>query len=435
MAQANSTNKSNVLRDQYGDALQEMTLSADPYRSKVKKDTGGFGGGPNVANGRIVVVRISQSVGTSHVYARALANKNPAAEARFVVLPKPIYHPFALTGLYIRQAKGKPTALIKGVEDEQKSAFRDLNKILDAEAWGNVGGSIGQIDTSTNLATNTLVFRNARALFGRYSKGQKIVFALDNGTAVSPLGLLGTGPDTPTILTILTVNESTNTITVGDVNGAATVLNSVPGITTAAFVFLDGFYAVSCSGKQGWNPITAPTPGENFQGVDRSVAPSFLSGWRTVSPGVGSMESTCIDAMTLGAQAETGTSDAFLNLFDWSRIVKEVGVKYVRDASDGKQGMGAKGLEVYGPRGSSTLVGLNLVPQGNAWMGEASADSQVSEGECPDVLDEDGAGMLRKVQNDDAYQGDLGGYVNFLPNDDTNKMGPGAWVIITWPTT
>lgn len=433
MAQANSTNKANILRDVYGDELQEMTWSDDPYFQGLKKDTSGFGGGPNVTNGRVVVVRISQSIGTAHVYARALANKNPAAERRFTIGPKPIYHPYQLTGLYIRQAKGKPNSLIKGLEDEQRSAMRELKKRLEFCSWSDAGGSIGQLDTTTNLATGTLIFRNARALFGQYFQGQKITFALDNGTGPAPAGELGPAPGSPTVLTILTVNEVTNTVTVGDVNGNPTTLNTVPGITTAAFVFFDGSYAIAPSGKRAWNPVTAPTPGDSFFGVDRSVSVNLLSGWRQTASA--SMELTAIDAMTLGAQAESGMGQCYANLFDWGRFAKEVGVKYVRDSGDGKQGMGAKGIECYGPRGTTVVTGSNLVPQGNAWMGEKEADMMLSEGDCPDTLDEDGMGMLRKVANDDAYQGDLGGYLNFLPNDTKNKMGPGAWVIITWPTT
>lgn len=417
----------------YGDELQEMTWGASPYRRDITKKTEGFGGGPNSTNGRVVVVRISQSIGTTHVYARSIANKNPANERRFTVLPKPVYHPYQLTGLYIRQARGKPESLIKGLEDEQRSAMRELNKQLDRMAWGDAGGSIGQIDTSTSLSTNSLVFRNARALFGQYFLGQKIVFSSDNGTGTSPVGLRGTSADTPTVLIISAVNETTNTVTVTDINGAATTLNSVPSITTSDFVFFDGTYALSPTGKRGWNPVTAPTAGDNFLGVDRSVAVNYLSGWRQTASA--NMETTAIDAMLLQAQAESdsGNSKLYLNGFDWNRLAKEVGVKYIREASDGKQGVGAKGIELYGMQGTTTAFGDNLCPQGNAWMGDPSADMQLSEGECPDVLDEDGQ-TLRKVQNDDAYQGDLGGYLNFLPNDDVNKMGPGAWTIITWPT-
>ena len=425
MAQANSTNKQPILRFVYGDELQEMTWSKDPYRQDVKKDTSGFG------EGKIIVVRISQSVGTTHVYARSLANKNPAAERRFTVPAKPVYHPYQLTGYFIRQAKGKPNSLMKGLEDEQRSAMRELNKRIDFMAWSNAGGSIGQIDAAVNLATNVLTFRNQRALFGQYFLGQKIVFSSDNGTGTSPAGLRGTGPDTPTVLTILSVDETLNRVTVGDVNGGPALLNSVPSITVNDFIFFDGSYTLAPSGKTAWNPVTAPTVGDSFFGVDRSVAVNYLSGWRVV--GTGSMENTLIDAMVMGAQSESSMEQCYANMFDWGRLIKELGVKYNRQPSDRRQGVAGKGIEVYSPNGTTMVSGSNLVPQGSAWMGEPEADMQLSEGECPDILDEDGMGALRKVANDDAYQGDLGGYLNFCPNDDKNKMGPGGWTIISWP--
>lgn len=430
MAQSNSTNRANILRDIYGDELQEMTWSADPYRRGLKKDTSGFGGGPNVANGRIVVVRISHETGTAHVYANSLVNKGPAAERRFTVNPKPVYKNYQMQGLIIRQARGKPNSLFKGLEDTQKDAMRVLNKQLDRMSWSNAGGSWAQVDLTTNLATNQLILRNRRVLFGQYFTGEKIVFSVDNGTGAAPAGVRGTTPTTPTVLTILSVNERTNTATIGDVNGAPALLNSVPGITTSDFVFFDGTYSLAPSGKQGWNPVAEPVPGDSFHGVDRSVAVSWLSGWR--SGAAASMEETLIDAMITGEQSESTLGQTYANTFDWGRLLKELGVKNERTPG-GKQGTGARQLVVYGPRGETAVTGSNLVPQGNAWMGEEEADMQLSEGDCPDVLDEDGMGALRKVANDDAYQGDLGGYLNFLPNDTKNKMGPGAWVIITWP--
>lgn len=426
MAQANSTNKQPLLRFVYGDELQEMTWSKDPYRQDLKKDTSGFG------EGKIIVVRISQSIGTAHVYARALANKNPASERRFTVTAKPMYHPYQLTGYFIRQAKGKPNSLMKGLEDEQKSAMRELNKRIDFMAWSDAGGSIGQIDSAVSLATNILTFRNLRGLFGQYFAGQKIVFSSDTGTAAAPAGLRGTTPDTPTVLTILTVDETLNRVTVGDVNGNATTLASVPGITVNDFIFFDGSYTLAPSGKRGWNPVTAPTVGDNFFGVDRSVSVNYLSGWRVT--GTQSMENSLIDAMVLGSQSESSMEQCYANKFDWGRLVKELGVKYNRQPSERRQGLGGKGIVVYSPDGETMVSGSNLCPQGTSYLGDPEADMMLSEGECPDILDEDGMGALRKVANDDAYQGDLGGYANFCPNDDSNKMGPGGWTILSWPS-
>jgi hypothetical protein len=42
--------------------------------------------------------------------------------------------------------------------------------------------------------------------------------------------------------------------------------------------------------------------------------------------------------------------------------------------------------------------------------------------------------VLMRNPEADNYQSRLGGDYNFLPADTDKKLGPGGWVIITWPT-
>jgi hypothetical protein len=417
MAAANQTNKISILRRLYGDDYANHMWSADPYLADITKDTSGFG------EGRYVVVRTGQVSGTSPSFARAVANQNPASEQRFFVTERTIYTVFSLTGLFLRKAKGKPNSLIKGYDSEARSAMYDFKQMLARASWGDVGGMLGTIASTVTLASNQLTFRNVAALFGTNPLGKRIAFSSGTGAEASPPAMRGIAGE-PTLLTITGVNFSTNTVTTD------ALLNTVPGITVNDNVFFDGFYAQSMTGKRGWNPITAPTGGDSFFGIDRSSNVEFLSGWRQASSGL--REMTLIDAMTLAAEAGTDTLKCYANLRDWAALVKEVGAKYIRDAGDGKQGMGAKGLEVYGPNGSCIVVGSNLVPQGNAWLGDPSCDQLLSEGEIPDILNEDKVGPLLRAADNDEYQSRLGGYANFLPNDTKGKLGPGGWVIITW---
>lgn len=421
MANANATNKISILQRMYGPDLIEHQFDRDPYAQEMKKDTGGFG------EGRHVVIRVSQIGGFGPDFARALANKKPEGEKRFFVTEKKLYGLFGIDGLFMRKAKGKPNSLIRGFDGGMRSALRRCYAELDRQMWGDAGGSIGQLSASTTLASTTALFRTAKALFGLYGVNARIAFSVDSGTGTSPAGLRGPAPDAPTLLDVVGESWDANTYT------TTQLLNTVPAITLNDFVFFDGYYANAMTGKRGWNPILAPTAGESFFGVDRSVAPELLSGWR--APAQSNMEITALNALTEAARAtisQTGMR-IYANLTDWQRLVVELGAKYMRQPSDSKQVAGAKGIEVYGPKGTATVFGSNLVPPGNAWLGDPKSDTLLSEGPIPDVLDEDGLGKIVRSPTDDSYDTRLGGYANPIPNDSKGELGPGSWVIITWP--
>ncbi|HEX6831518.1 MAG TPA: hypothetical protein VF090_08245 [Methyloceanibacter sp.] len=420
MANANATNKLSILQRMYGPDMAEHEFDRDPYSQEMKKDTGGFG------EGRHIVVRTSQIGGFGPDFSRALANKKPAGEKRFFVTEKKLYGLFGIDGLFMRKAKGKPNSLIKGFDGEMRSALRRCYAELDRQMWGDAGGTLGQLSASVTLASTTVLFRTAKQLFGIYGTNARIAFSSDNGTGTSPAGLRGPAPDVPTLLDVVGESWDANTMT------TTQLINTVPGATVNDFVFFDGYYASAMTGKRGWNPVTAPTAGDSFFGVDRSTSPQLLSGWRATAQA--SRELTAINALTLAAQAGVMASGLriYANLIDWQALVIELGAKYQRQPTDSKQVAGAKGIEVYGPKGTATVFGSNLVPAGNAWLGDPKSDTLLSEGPIPDVLDEDGLGKIVRSPTDDSYDTRLGGYANPIPNDSRGELGPGGWVIITW---
>lgn len=426
MSNATSANSVSILQRLYGEDLAEHEFDEDPYVKEMKKKTTGYG------EGRHVVVRVSQVGGVGPTFAIALANKKPTGEKRFLVSPKRMYVTFGLDGLFFRQAKGKPNSLIRGYDGQLRSAMRNAMAERDRLMWGDAGGSIGQLSASTTLASTTALFRQPKSLFNFYPTNRRITFSVDNGTPTSPAGERGVA-GVPTALTVTGTDFLAGTNQAGSVTTDA-LLNTVPSITVNDFVFYEGYYGATMSGKRGWCPVTAPTAGDNFFGVDRSTDPQLLSGWRQTAKS--NFEFTAISAMALAAQANVVGNGLriYANTEDWVKVVNELGAKYEREPTDSKQVAGAKGIEVYGPRGTATIFGSNLVAPGNAWLGDPKSDTLLSEGEFPDILDEDGLGKIVRSPTDDSYDTRLGGYANQVPNDSKNELGPGGWVIITWPT-
>lgn len=420
---ATNSSNANLLRRLFGPELINMMWKDDPYLAGVKKVTTGFG------EARAIVVRVSEVAGVGGSFVIALKNQNPTGERKFLVTERSIYSVFSMKGSFLRKMRGKPNSLLTGYQSQASSALRDFKKVMEHAAWNDVGGTLGQISTSTNLSTNVLVFRNARALFGLNMLGKRVTVSTDTGAGSSPAGELNAG-GVPYTGVVTAVDELANSITILGDNGGATLSAAFPNINTNCYVFIEGFYALSLTGKRGWNPIPTPTGGDNHFGVDRSESPNKLSGWR--QPSLGLRESTLLMALTLGDMADLEQPTCYANSVDWFEFTQELGSKVQRgDDSTGRAGK--KVIEVYGPSSTCKIVSANRCPLGYSWVGDPSNDMLLSEGEIPQVLNEDKVGTMLRASDDDAYQSRLGGDANFMPDDTSgSKQGPGAWTIVTW---
>lgn len=422
MASANNTTNIALLRRLYGPEMIDQMWRDDAYLNRVKKDTSGFG------EGRYVVVRIGDTAGFGGSFNIALRNQAPTVERRFFVTERSIFGVYSMKGSFLRKNKGKPNSLLEGYKSQSGSAMYGFKKLMEHAAWNDVGGAIGQVASTLNTSNLTITFRNARALYGLPMLGKKLTVATDDGSGTSPAGELNNGSD-PYRLTVTAENPQTNTITVTADNGGTSLATGVVGITNSSYVFFDGFYAQSLTGKKGWNPITAPSGGDSFFGLDRSQSVHKLSGWRSGSKGL--MFATLTFAMLNGDMAELEQPMCFMEGDDWWNFVQELDGKVQRpDAS--KASVGRKMIEVMGPGGNCQLVMTNRVPQGYAWLGDPAEDVLRSEGEIPQILNEDKVGTMLRAADDDAYQSRLGGDANFMPDDSGKKLGPGAWTVVTW---
>lgn len=421
MASATNVSQLPLARRLYGPEMIDQMWKEDIYLNRVKKVTTGFG------EGRYVVVRIGDVAGVGGSFNRALRNQGPTLEKRFFVTERSIYSVFSMKGSFLRKHKGKPNTLLEGYKSQANSALYGFRKLLEHASWNDVGGTLGQAATTLNTATLVVPFRNAKALFGLNLMGKHLTFSTDAGNGTSPAGELNDGTD-PYSVTVVKEDPQANSVTVTADNGGATLALGVVGITNASYVFIDGFYAQSLSGKRAWNPVAAPSGGEDFFGVDRSVSPNKLSGWRVTSQGT--MFATLTNALMQGDLADLEQPMCFAMGDDWWRFVQELDSKTTMSSTEGKAGK--RMIEIDSPSGSCKLVRSNRVPAGYAWVGDPAEDVLLSEGEIPQILNEDKVGTMLRASDDDAYQSRLGGDANFLPDDSGKKLGPGAWTVVTW---
>jgi hypothetical protein len=423
MASATNLSQVNLARRLYGPEMIDQMWKDDPYLNRVTKRTSGFG------EGRYVVVRIGSTAGVGGSFGGALRNQGPTSEVRFFVTERSIYSVFSMKGSFLRKHRGKENTLLEGYKSQANSALEDFQKLVEHASWNDIGGTLGQVATTINTSNTGMIvpFRNAKALYGLNLMGKHLTFSTDAGNGTSPAGELNDGTSNYSVTVVKEDPDNNQLVVTGD-NGATTLATAVVGITNASYVFIDDFYGKSLSGKRAWNPISAPSASESFFGLDRSTSPHKLSGWRTGSKG--SMFATLTFALMQGDLASLEMPMCFSMGEDWWNFSQELDNKTTMSSTEEKAGK--KMIEIASPAGSCKLVRSNRVPAGYAWVGDPAMDVLLSEGEFPQILNEDKVGTMLRAGDDDAYQSRLGGDANFLPDDKTKKLGPGAWTVVTW---
>lgn len=405
MPSATVTNKTPLLKRIHGDNLADPLYKRSRFLARIGKDTK-FGG-----EDRTFVVKVSPTAGGSASFVKALANQNAGQEVRFALTHRKEYQVFSVQGDAIARSNGNKNAIVGVVKHESGLAKGEFFKALSKRAWGNGGGSLGQISSTVTGTTMTLT---NRVDISGFEVNQRYVFSSEDGSADSPAALRDNGE---TVQVTGGINRATGAMTV-------TTLSNIAGLTSADYIFRDGDYAQAMTGMRGWCPLADPTAAESFFGVDRTDYDIVrTSGLRFTSYSGGPKEETLIAACAEAELNDIDISTCYVSPLDYRDLLMEMGSKRERD-KETDSGISYRALELYGQGGNGVveIVSDKYVPDGYFWMVNDSDIRLRTAGDCPKVLNDDGIGMLVRAADDDAYQGRLGAYGNFEHKNPGNSV-------------
>jgi len=407
---ATATTNVNLLKRLHGNDLCKAMYDKSKFLSKIAKDTNFVG------SLREIVVNIAPTAGGSADFPEAVDNQAPTNNKKFQVIRKKEYSVFSIDNELIHVGKAGVGAVVDALKHESGAALQLFNERVTRRVWSAGGGSLGTIDAATVLASNVLLFDTRTEVIGGIHPGTKLQFAPDNGTATNPLGLRGGGSP---VLTVTAINRQTGAVTLN------ANLNTVPLIQLGDFVFVKGDYANAMTGLPGWAPIVAPTPGDSFFSLDRSVDPDRLAGVRV---GWNTDFRTTMNAAGTEAQIYgISPKEFYVNPLQYQTLLNELD-DLVR-ITDSKATVGYTSVRLHLPSGEVEIFSEPYVPFGFGWMGDSSEFVMGSAGEAPSMLTEgNGKHGLMLLPTQDAYQGRLGMYGNFHPKD--RGKGPGGWLIV-----
>lgn len=369
-----------ILKERYPNGLPvDMFYKTAPFLAMLPKDT-------DLAFGEVIKVPVvygnPQSVGADFSIAQGLVEGTK--QKAFKVTTKNYYGFGAITGEAIKKGSRDIGSFIDTLDFQVRGAMTTVKRSLLRYIFGNGGGALGQISSSSTVGSATITLANPLDVV-YYEPGMVLRLATTDGTS----GSLRTGS-----VTLSAVDRSTGSLTATG--------NWTAGIAAAAvgdYIFRSGDFGAVWDGYRAWVPDSAPAS-TAFYDVDRTTD-SRLGGLRADYSALPIREGVQ-RALKLLSVEESEADFGVLNTEDWlalSFALQAAGTYNVSTVMT-EAGVGIEAITVGGPAGKCKLIADPGAPKGRLLAGQLDTWKLCTMGNLVDFLDDDGMPYLRQAAAD-----------------------------------
>lgn len=377
-----------ALKQLYTDQkVENLTYPENPFYATVPKYNQFFG------DSYPQPLQYGNPQNSSHTFSDAQGNNSSSTLGKFLLTRTSDYSIARVQNEVAEASSNDKGAFLKALTNEIDSAMMTAAASLSIDLFGDKSGVRAQIGASTNLTTASLILRDTDSVV-RFEIGQRLTFAAAKSSGSERIGYL----------TVTGVDRDNGILTM------SAALNTIAGITVNDYIFLKGNRNASLSGLDGWLPETAPTTGDNFFGLDRSVDPTRLGGLRFDASSM-SIEEAMIKALARLCR-EGGRPDVvFINYLDFADLEAALGskVQYMVTSAFANGKIGFSGIQIKHNKGVANVIADQYCPRNVAYALTSKTWMLRSLKQPVRILDLDGNKVLR-VTNDDAVEARIGGY-------------------------
>lgn len=390
----------------YPDGVDEIMYKKSPAWGMVRK-------WKNFTNeAKFLVWKFSTGGGASASFSTAQARKGAPSLKRPLITRVKEYALASMDGEMLDATSGSPEALAETFKVAMDDALYNVQRSLSFMMFRNGGGARAQLSSTTTVNTTTITLTSTSSMQG-LEKGMWVQSAPTDGTS----GSVNVGA-----AMITAIDREARTLTT-----SAAWNTLIAGIAAGDYLFRDGDFGNVIKGFQAWIPDAAPSPGENFFGMDRS-SDTRLYGLR-YAPASGSIEEVLVNASARAQDHGSAPDLAILNPLDMANFVNQLGSKRtipIDARSADKPTVGYRGVMINGAAGPIAVLSDPMCQKGKAWLLTQNTWEVWSLGEVPRVLNRDGQETLREATAD-ADELRLGGYLQMVctnPNANVNITLP-----------
>jgi hypothetical protein len=382
-----------ALKELYdGQVMQNLVYKNNPFLAMVPKKTD-FGG-----KYKPIPIQIGLPQGRSATFSNAQGNQTSPELRSFLLTRVSDYGIASIDNQTMLASKTDKMAFVEGAKLVIDGAIQNVTNSLASSLFRSGTGSIGRI---SSISTGVITLTNVNDVV-QFELDQ--VLQANSTDGGSPRAALGY---------VIAVNRVAGTVTVSASLGGAAGTPS--GWTGNDYLLVQGDNNAKVKGLAAWIPSSAPTSGDSFFGVDRSVDPTRLAGLRYDGTAQ-SIEESLIDASAILAR-EGGSPDVFVTNFQsYAALEKSLGSKVQYIDLKGPAEIAFKGILVNGASSQIKVIADRNCPSATGYLLQMNTWALNSLGDAPQILRYgDGLEMLR-VSNADAGELRVGYYANLSCN-------------------
>lgn len=293
-------------------------------------------------------------------------------------------------------SKNDSGAFLQAATVEIDGIINSLTRSLAIAQYRAGFGSLGQVTTSS-LGVTTITLVNLDDITN-FEVGMELdVAAAETTGATRARGSSGNG------LIVTAIDRGAGTLTFGFNANDAT--NGIPLIAQNDYIFARGDRDTTATpvkfkvaGLSAWLPYTAPTAGDSFFNVDRSVDPVRLAGVRYDGSST-PIEEAVIELATRISREGGAPDHCLMNFANYASFEKALGSKVqYADLEIGE--VGFRGIRINGPAGEINVIPDQNCPVTFMYMLQLNTWVHASLGKAVRVINTDGNTMLRQANAD-----------------------------------
>jgi hypothetical protein len=347
---------------------------------------------------------VNTSQGRSATFSNAQSQQTAATVESFALTRIQNYSIAQIDNQTMLASKTDKMAFINGATVVIDGAIRALTNSLATQIFRDGSGTIGIVGTGSTLGVIKLSNPSDVVNF-------EVNMTLQAYTgSVLCTGVSG-GTSTSTVY-VVAVNRTAGTVSVSNLMGG-TIGDGLGSWTATVGSTLNvvGDKSLAMKGLGAWLPVVAPTTGDSFFSVDRSIDPTRLAGVRFDGSSE-SIEEAIIDASLLVAR-EGGIPDVcIMNFASYAALEKSLGAKAQYISFDGPAKIMFPGILINGAAGQIKVFPDRSCPAKTAYLLQMDTWKLYSLGPAPHIAKyADGLEMLR-VFNSDAAELRVVSYAN-----------------------
>lgn len=393
-AEFNQTTLAAVLKQRYADGLDKMIYENRPFFGMVPKMTDWTGDNMNTP------VQIGNASANSATFTTAQNNQFAAVYRKFVSSRVSEYQLARLDRQTMLATKNDAGAFFRAATKAIDDAVNGLTERLCGQLFRSTTGTVGTLG-SAPAGTGIFTLGDPESVSG-INIGDVFLAYSGDGSGVRA----GTGY-------VLAVNRAPTsasiTVSAVSVSGAA---GDPAGWANGDYLAPAGTVNLTMAGLSSWIPTTAPTSGDSFQSVDRSIDPVRLAGNRLNGTAMPLEEA--LNGIVTAVGKQGGRPDTIVtNFTTYNGFLNALGSRAVSCEMSGPAGLSYSGIKYNSATGPVKIVADPFCPGNIAYVLQMNTWELASLDKAPHIVDDDGMGWFR-VSNADASEVRVNFYGNLI---------------------